>query len=139
MNEVIYFELNNWFAGRDYPIDGLLKKYVEEYLFSKDDWCRENKLCVRSGNIDMSINWCITASREWVEQNCPELLSDNSYAYTLLTHRGSGIYKTEYKQKYSSFLRYEDEYGCVSGRFGWPFLDYTIENFGVSHYKDDDY
>lgn len=138
MSEVVYFELNDWFAGRDYPVDGSLKQFVEEYLFSKDDWCRDNKLCVRAGNIDMSVNWCITAPRDWVEQKCPELLGDDSYTYVIMTHGRGGTYKTEYKEKYSSFLRYEDEFGRVFGRFDWPFLEYTTENLGVTHYEEDD-
>lgn len=82
MKDVIYFELNNWFLGRDYPKDGILKDLVESHQFSDDVWCRENKLCVLRGNVDMSINWCITAPREWAEKTVQNFLETR----TILMH-----------------------------------------------------
>lgn len=78
-----------------------------------DDWVRENKLCVVANHVDMSVNFCITATKEWVEHNCPKLLT-----------------------KYTEFVRkYDPEYEEAYGRFGTCFLEYEEANFGV-HWKE---
>lgn len=134
MNDVVYFSLNDWFCGRDYPKDGCLKQFVESYKFSDDAWCKENRLCVLCGNVDMSVNWCITASREWVEENCPELLGKDGYTYSLLYHDKNGTHEKKYERSYSDFVCHEDEEGAVYDRFDWPFLEYDPENFGTTYY-----
>lgn len=138
MSEIVYFELNNWFAGRDYPPDGKLSTWVETGQFNNDAWCRENKICVRSGCIDMSENWCITAPKEWVMAWCPELVEGGEYTYIICVYQNGKNWEEEHRGDYSDFLRYRDEYGDVCGRFGWPFLDYEEENFGVSWYSEED-
>ena len=138
MKDVVYFELNNWFGGRDYPLNCTLTEMVETMRFSDDQWCKENKLCVYRGVIDMSINWCVTAAKEWVEANCPELLGNGSYEYTVHRHDAEGDHELHYTKAYSDFLRHESEYGSVIGKFG-PFLDYCEENFGVTDYDGDEY
>lgn len=141
MNEIIYFELNNWFSGRDYPnaepfttwmTDANLRKY-----FLNDEWVKENKLIVVTSMVDMSINFCITALREWVEKNCPKLLSDENTSSIVI--RGSGENAEEIKKTfpYKKFLREPDKYGDVAGRFGHQFLPYIEENIGI-HWTDDD-
>ena len=50
------------------------------------EWCKENKLCVLTGNIDMSQNWCITAPIGWVKENFPQLLSEERYTYTVMAY-----------------------------------------------------
>ena len=110
--ETIYIELNNWSAGEGYP-------NCEPFLsWFKDDchqqlmykrWVEENKLCVIYEIIDMSFNYLITAPKEWVEKNCPDLL-------------------TEHKQ----FLRQsntQDE--TPIGQTGTHFLEYKEENIGL--------
>ena len=57
----------------------------------------------------MSQNFCITATKEWVEENCPTLLTT-----------------------YNKYLRFTDEYGDVYGRFGHEFLEYNEDNFGIT-------
>ena len=64
----------------------------------------------------MSVNFCVTATKKWVDDNCPELLSE-----------------------YSKFLRVPDDEGDVCGRFGTIFLDYCDENIGVTCVEEDDY
>lgn len=111
MKDIIYFELNNWFSGRDYPDDEPFITWMRDDLhikFEDEEWVEKNKLCVVADFIDMSENFCITATKEWVEQNCPKLL-------------------TEYK----SFLREPDEDGEVYGRFGHRFLEYEESNIGI--------
>lgn len=119
--EIIYFELNNWFSGRDYPnAEPFLswmqcnkdnKYYIQ---FRDESWINENKLVVVESLVDMSMNFCITATRDWVEQSCPELL-------------------TTYKE----FIRQPDEDGeAPYGRFGCPFLEYEEDNIGY-HYAEE--
>ena len=112
--EVIYFELNNWFAGRDYPTDEPFLSWVSEIKFRDEEWIKENKLVVVESLVDMSMNFCITATRDWVEQNCPELLST-----------------------YKEFIRQpEEDDEAPYGRFGCPFLKYQEGNIGY-HYADE--
>lgn len=115
MNDIICFELNNWFAERDYPdVEPFLtwmdddNIYDEKYL-TDDKWAKENNICVAAECIDMSVNVCVTSSKEWVEKNCPELLT-----------------------KYTTFLRTHDENGDTYGRFGTKFLTYDQKHFGVT-------
>lgn len=129
VGDIIYFELNNWFAGRHYPNAEPFLSWMHNDLkikFFNEDWIKENKICVAFSHIDMSANFCITATREWVEQNCPELLT-----------------------KYTEFLRFPEVYedgdvdDTVYGQFDTPFLEYTEENFGLHYsrscYDDDEY
>jgi len=111
MKDIVYFELNNWFSGRDYPDAEPFITWLGDDLhikFDDEEWVKDNKLCVLEDLIDMSQNFCITAPKEWVQKNCPELLT-----------------------KYKEFLREENEDGYVLGRFGHEFLDYKEENIGI--------
>ena len=115
--EVIYFELNNWACGRDYPdaepfVSWMSNEFKQN--FRNEDWIKENKLVVVESLVDMSMNYCVTSTKKWVEENCPELLS---------------IYK--------KFIRQADEDDEVPyGRFGCPFLEYEENNIGY-HYADE--
>ena len=138
-SDVIYFELNNWFRGRDYPPGEPFDSWIRTHQLSNDDWCKENKICVRYGMIDMSDNYIVTATKEWVEKNCSQLLTDESYTYkTIIYYKGENIIK-EHTKKYSDFLsypsdpKYPDEvYSKVDS---WPFLEYEEDNFGAHFYQ----
>ena len=135
---VVYFELNNWFSGRDYPNAEPFLTWMHENKFSNDKWLKENKLvCVKS-YVDMSMNFCITASLEWVEKNCPKLISGDYENYTIIRHSfkdGKGIdEEIEYAKPYAEFLRLYGE----DAKFGY-FLDYEEENFGLHIDKGEDY
>lgn len=117
-NQVVYFELNNWIRGRHFPDAEPFINWMGDDLnlaFNNDEWVKENKLCVVRDIIDMSINFCITASRDWVEKNCPSLLTE-----------------------YTEFIRYPDKYGDVEGNFGTKFLEYNEDNFGIVDSYDED-
>ena len=131
--DVVYFEINNWFSGRDYPDDKTFKKWVRDQQFSDAEWCKENKLCVKFGPIDMSMNWCVTAPKSWVEENCPQLLGDGETKYTLCTY-GKDVEKcVDYTKKYADFLCHPDDDGDVYGHISsWLFLEYKEENFGTT-------
>lgn len=110
--EVIYFELNNWFSGRDYPDAEPFLSWMRDDLnikFRDRYWVKENKLVVVESIVDMSSNYCVTATKEWVEKNCPELLT-----------------------KYTQFIRKpEEDDELPEGRFGCPFLEYEENNIGI--------
>ena len=133
-DEIIYFELNDWFLGRDYPpIDG-----IEELMFGafdNDEYCFENRLCVLRGPYDMSLNLCVSAERSWVEQNLPQLLTDESYSYSYSRCYGENTKEmvVDFK-KYKDFLRFPSNGKDVYGRFGWRFLTHCKENYGVHYY-----
>ena len=109
--EIVYFELNNWCAGRDYPDNARFIYWMsddENIKFIDPLWVETNGLCVVWQFVDMSDNFCISAPKEWVEKNCPELLTT-----------------------YKKFLRYPDSAWNVYGRFGTKFLEYTDTNIGI--------
>lgn len=142
MEEIIYFSVNNWFCGRDYPPTENFKKWLGDDLnqtFRNDKWAKENKLCIYYGVIDMSQNYTIAAPRSWVEKNCPELLTDDEYTYVTCTYGKDGEKRQEHKAKYSDFVDHPDEDGEVTARFDWPYLEYKEENFGCHWYDDDPY
>lgn len=128
MNDIIYISVNNWFCGRDYPPTENFKKWLGDDLrqmFRSNSWAKENKLCIYCGIIDMSQNYTISAPREWVEKNCPELLTNNEYTY------GS------YRGKYSDFVYYPEEGETTPDcdKFDMPFREYCEENFGSEYYE----
>ncbi|ORX65170.1 hypothetical protein BCR32DRAFT_330420 [Anaeromyces robustus] len=139
MEDITYISVNNWFESRDYPPTENFIKWLSDdtnQTFQNDEWAKENKLCIYYGIIDMSHNYTISASREWVEKNCPELLTDKEYTYEL----GGN----EYKNKYSDFV-YHPKEGKTEpdcDRFNMPFRKYCEENFGSKYYEtnywDDD-
>ena len=137
MEEVVYFELNNWFRGRDYPIDGKLAEWTEYNQFADNIWCKSNRLCVVGEVIDMSYNWCISAPKKWVIENCPEILSDRMYSYDMWAMTASGNKREVHAKRYADFIRKPDKMCRVFSRFGGRFLDYDENNFG-SHWREVD-
>lgn len=139
-NDVIYFSVNNWFCGRDYPDTPNFRKWLGNDLkqsFMSNEWCKENKLCVYQGMVDMSCNYTVSAPREWVKKNCPELLTDKEYTYCTLTSNGKETRRTEYKKKYSDFVHVPEDNEDVpdEDQFGMPFREYKEENFGCEYYE----
>ena len=141
--------MKNWFCGRDYPDTPNFRKWFKDDLkqsFMSDEWCKENKLCVYQGMIDMSYNYTVSAPREWVEKNCPELLTDKEYTYTTQVGSPEQMKSVEFewewvteehKKKYSDFV-YEPEDGEDTpdcDRFNMPFREYREENFGCEYYE----
>lgn len=117
-DDIVYFELNNWMPGDDYPAVEPFVSWMESDLnisFRNEEWVKTNRLCVVESLVDMSSNFCITATKEWVDKNCPSLLNE-----------------------YCEFLRFPDEEdNDVYGRFGCRFLPYKEENIGVTYVEED--
>lgn len=148
--DVVYFSVNNWFCGRGYPPLDCFRKWFGNDLnqsFRNDSWCKENKLCVYYGDIDMSQNYTVSAPKDWVEKNCPELLTDDEYTYIIRQSKYkkklSGEYETiwedvEHKKKYSDFVYIPEIEGDTpdNDRVGdMPFREYCEENFGSEYYE----
>lgn len=140
--DIIYFKINNWFAGRDYPDEEPFRTWIKDENFQDDKWCRDNKLCVKYGLVDMSVSYCVAAPRSWVEDNCPNLLSDGEYKYALAygKYKRCGLFRKkklvtivqEYPRKYSDFLCLPNEDGKVYSRIDeWLFPEYREENYGA--------
>lgn len=135
--QLVYFELNDWFSGRDYPNEEPFTTWICENRFDDAEWCRQNRLVVTAGHIDMSRNWCIIAPESWVYDNYPKLLEDHTCTYSIITHsydteRNKLVSKTTiHTSKMFDFLRQPDEDGVVYGKFGWRFPEYSEEHFGV--------
>lgn len=125
VDNIIYFEVNNWFAGRDYPDCEPFLTWMRDLgsPFRNEDWCKEQKICVVYEFIDMSQNFKVTATRDWVERNCPCLLEDK---YKSFIH----ILEDEYDEDETEYFE--------THRYGnGPFLKYCEENFGVHEYDYD--
>ena len=106
--EIYYIELNHWSTDYYPDVEPFLTWMDDDVLqLRKEDWVIENKIVVVESIVDMSLNYCITAPKEWIDKYCPELLT-----------------------KYSKFLRKPNKDGEIFGQFGCPFLQYKEENFG---------
>ena len=140
MGDIVYFELNNWFAGRDYPDAEPFNTWCGDDMnlyFNNEDFVKENKLCVVQQIIDISVNWCITAPKSFVEKHCPKLLSDETYKTSFVIWGKDGKKEYEEECSYKQFLRFPDEDGVVEGRFGAEFLPWSEENIGIKYLEDD--
>lgn len=128
MNNIVYFEINNWFAGRDYPDKEPFISWLGDDInqqFWDDNWCKKNKLCVTYELIDMSQNFKVTATYDWVKENCPCIL-EKEYARFVYN-----LNESDYDDEDTEF--YEDfRYG--SG----PFLKWCEHNFGCHEYNNEE-
>ena len=139
-SDIIYFSVNNWFSGRDYPDTPNFRKWLGDDLnqtFRNDEWCKENHLCVYYGCIDMSSNYTVSAPREWVEKNCPELLTNDEYSYVICSYYKGKETRETIKNKFSNFVYVPEEGDDMpySDRFDMPFREYKEENFGCEYYE----
>ena len=121
MEEIIYFELNHW-STEYHPDAEPFLSWMSDYYETPEDeekswirpgkvmdkWYKDNELCAVVATIDMSVNFCITAKKSWIEKNCPELLT-----------------------KYTEFLVEPDKDGNIEGRFGNHFVEWSKENIGL--------
>lgn len=117
--DVVYFELNNWECGKYYPEEEPFLTWMDDDLklyFEDESFVMDNNLCVVVSLVDMSVNFCITAPKEFVDKNCPNLLTN---------------------EELSKFVREPDEDGIVEGMFGSKFLEWSEENVGV-HYENEE-
>ena len=85
MHDIVYFELNHWSPGDDYPDCEPYLTWMDEdvFQFRNKEWLEKNKIVVVETLVDMSCNYCITATKEWVEKNCNEILTTNTKFYDI--------------------------------------------------------
>ena len=149
MNKYVYFELNNWMSGRDYPNTEPFRSWLHDDLhqtLTDDEWAKKNKLCIVAYYYDMSVNYLISATKDWVLENCPDLLSDKGYDVTFQRSGISGDWEDVVEHhSFKEFLRFpepedqdENGDGPIFGRGDIRFAEYKEENFGVT-WKDDPY
>lgn len=112
MEDIIYFEFNDWTPDKGYPACepyenwlGLSEK--SKIKFRDKEWLNQQQIIVVETIIDMSLNYCITAPISWVKTNCPSLLT-----------------------KYKQYIVKPQSDGKVIGQWGCPFKPYTKENIG---------
>lgn len=135
----IVFEFNNWFRGKDYPPIHIVDEWMSNYQLRSDDFAEKNDLVIMTGPIDMSSNYIVNAPITFVEQFLPELLTDDTYTYEIITRRYNPETKDydeesqEYTKKYSDFVLIPDKYGDVSGKIAddWYMEEYKPEDVGV--------
>lgn len=116
-SDAVYFELNMWEPGTFYPNESPFTDWIalrgnKGLLLDDINFVKDNKLCVVVTIIDQSVNYCISASRDWVEQQCPNLLT-----------------------KHTKFLRHPSKDGNVYGQWGTEFMLYTPDHIGVIEYE----
>ena len=141
MSNIVYFELNNWMSGRDYPNSEPFISWLHDDLhqtLASDEWAKENKLCIVAFPLDMSCNYLVTAAKDWVLKNCPDLLSDKEYDVTFKVGNANGWQDKVEHHAFMNFLRFpeDEDDDSVYGRGDVRFLEYKEENFGV-HWQDD--
>lgn len=116
-DDIIYFHLNNWMPGKDYPNKEPFLTWMHDFKMIKylgnDEWCKENKICVLMYPVDMSTSFCITATKEWVEKNCPSILDEDKQFQVSPDEDGD----------YIAPLADETLY----------FLEYSENNFGLAY------
>lgn len=125
--DIFYFEVNNWIQGRDYPDEEPFLSWIGNDLkqhFKDDEWCRKNKLCVVFELIDMSLNFKVTATKEWIEKNCPCLFDNENKQF---------ICEIDTNDYDEDDLEYYEEFRYGLG----PFLKWTERNFGVHEYDSE--
>lgn len=109
--EIIYFELNNWTQGEDFPAEEPFiswmwrGKSLLPPVFEDREWVKENKLAVSTTLVDMSLNYCIAAPKSWVLKNCPNLLEERNAKFVF----GKGGEEPAFG-RFGSFVPYEEEY-----------------------------
>ena len=76
-------------------------------FFIKEYWCILNHLCVVTQIVDdISINFCVTATKKWVKKKCPVILD-------------------------SEFIVKPNKDGDYVGSLGNLFLDWNSDNWGI--------
>lgn len=136
-NELVYFELNDWIPTTDYPneepfismcciqYDRASKKenkFIHIPYLRNNLWLKQNKIVCTVETIDMSEDFYVVATKDWVNRNCPNLLTKYR---KFLRDPINGIDK-----EYYHFRKYKEEnFNCMyydSGKF------YKVNNKGFA-------
>lgn len=111
MEELVYFELNDW-DDDETPDTPIMKdwlgdyydendNYVPESIFANEKYVKDNNLCVKQYDYDMSFCYMVIAPKKWLEEQCPELLITRY----IISRSEDGKYHSQYDKN-----RVFDEY-----------------------------
>lgn len=105
---IVYFQCNDWNPNPD-EAARFIYKYIlgdlyddESILKTNEDiknWIKENDLCVNMDIYDMSVNLWVTTTREWLEENFPELVEFASETPTDFMWEGDKKYYLKYSEE----------------------------------------
>ena len=115
--EIVYFELNNWMTGTDFPaedpfLDWMYRgKSLLPPVFQDREWVKANKLAVSATTVDMSLNYCISAPKSWVEEHCPNLLEERNAKFVFGKDGKDPSYG-----RFGTFVPYNEKY---IGKITW--------------------
>lgn len=80
---IVYLQCNDWSPSPE-KASRLIYDYLEGSIYDKNsviktveeklEWVKTNKLCINTDIWNMSIQYWITTTKEWLELNFPELL-----------------------------------------------------------------
>lgn len=86
---IVYFQCNDWVPSPE-AASKFIYAYLEGSLYYKEqpfdfevvtkttdeehDWIKKNRLCINVDVYDQSLQYWVTTTKEWVEENFPELL-----------------------------------------------------------------
>jgi len=116
MKDIICFEVNDWekypkFFDEWFDYSENDKHSGENWLIDLDTYAKENKLCIKVTNIDMSVSLTVTAPKNWAIKNCCEL----------------------FEKEWEEYLYVDQACGYPSGEV---FFDWKEENFGAINIGD---
>lgn len=131
--DIVYFKLS--MPGYKYPDNERFKYWMIKYgkydydcgnqIFQDENWVKENQLCVRCVSSPYEHpkkvydSFCVTATREWVQDTCPELLTDYTEFLRYPTYSDGRYISNE-----ENIYMYDIERGGI-------FLPYKEENIGI--------
>ena len=76
--QLVYFTVDNWSPGVDYPrcdnFENLYREDLDAFAFIDNEYCKENKLAVYCTTLDMSIAFTVVAPIGWCVKNSPEII-----------------------------------------------------------------
>lgn len=165
MKNIICFEVNDWYEYPKYFDEWFHSdKHAKTFLVDLDKYAKENKLCIKVQTIDMAANMTITAPREWVEKNCPELFEQywedryvSKYPWPFMNdckyHPDSGFALEDSPEEHlrergralyvlhQSYTKEEIEnfkpHNLMGTYSGESFFDWKEENFGAIEIYED--
>lgn len=125
MNNIIYFEIDDWCPGQNYPncepFLSWMSNETDGSPLRDEKWVKKNKICVKIFPIDMSIDFMITAPRSFIEKECPALLKKENQEFIVTNsdnlkdtpdsgYVGSNEYFLPYTDEYIGKIIYGDEW-----------------------------
>lgn len=106
---VVYFQCNDW---EPYPNEAerFIYNYLEGSIYANEEgfnavnktiddelkWIEANSLCINCDSYDQSVQYWVTTTREWLEENFPELVEYASEEPQDYMYKGDKKYFLKY-------------------------------------------